>query len=870
MGLAVLHRPSVARLLGQLLLTVSWAEWRAHLWRQAAAWVAVALGVALGLSVHLINTAALGEFSAAVRAANGQPDASVRCSPACSDALVEQLALRPEVASAHPVLELGTYVLARDGRRVQATVLGVDGLSVAAVAPDLWPRPADGEDRLALLAPDRVFPNAAALAQTGWAEGDRLQVQQGSALQEWVVGGQVAAGGAPLLVMDIDAAQHRLGLEGQVTRIDLRLQPGWTGAPAETQLQQALQRQPGGWPAQARWHQPDEEAQAVSAMSRAYRVNLTVLALVALFVGVFLVFSVMALSVAQRMPQFALLGVLGLSAQERRRWVLAEAALTGAVGAVLGVLLGLGLAQAALHFLAGDLGGGYFPGVSPALQWSGWELALFGGLGVLAAVAGGWLPSREVEALSPAQALKGLGGSQLAPLPRALAPLLLLAGVVLTQLPPVAGLPLAAYASVACLLLGGIAGVPWVVQVVLGLLRRLPGQRSAPVLLALERAHHERHTATVAVAGVVASLSLAVALTVMVGSFRVGVTQWLDQVLPADLYARTATRSSASDGAYLPGDAAQRAAQIPGVLRAEASRLRSLTLAPGRPPVTLIARPLTDPAGQLPLTTPLWRGERLPGVPGVFVSEAMQSLYGAVPGSTLDLPLARQEQAQAQVQMQVQVQVLGVWRDYARQFGAVVMDTTDYQRMTADMRVNDLALWLQPEAELALIQAALQQELGGNAPMEFAVPRDIRAQSLRVFDRSFAVTRYLQGLAIAIGLFGIAASFSAQVLSRRREFGLLAHLGFTRQQVLVGMAAEGAAWTAAGALLGTVLGLAVAAVLVMVVNPQSFHWTMPLVVPWDRLALMAAGVVVLASVAAALSARAAVSVQAVRAVKEDW
>jgi len=168
------------------------------------------------------------------------------------------------------------------------------------------------------------------------------------------------------------------------------------------------------------------------------------------------------------------------------------------------------------------------------------------------------------------------------------------------------------------------------------------------------------------------------------------------------------------------------------------------------------------------------------------------------------------------------------------------------------------------------VQADLQRMASGGAPMEFAVPREIRAQSLRVFDRSFAVTHYLQALAIGIGLFGIAASFSAQVLSRRREFGLLAHLGFTRQQVLQTMAAEGAAWTAAGAVLGTVLGLAVAAVLVMVVNPQSFHWTMPLVVPWGKLALLGGGVVALASLAAVLSARTAVSVQAVRAVKEDW
>lgn len=853
-----------AHLLRGLLLSVSRAEWRAHVWRHSAAWVAVALGVALGLSVHLINAAALQEFSAAVRAANGQADASVRCQPSCNDALVTQLSQQPAVSSALPVVTVNTYVLARDGRRVLATVMGVDALSVASVAPELLPRAAESEDRLALLAPDRVFLNASASSQTGWSAGDRLQIQHGTELLDVVVAGQVPASGPALVVMDIDAAQQMLDFSGRVTRIDLRLAPGQIGPQAQQRLQTQLGEH---WPAQARWHQADEEAQAVSAMSRAYRVNLTVLALVALFVGTFLVFSVMALSVAQRMPQFALLGVLGLSSKDRRRWVLGEAALTGLIGACLGVALGLGLAQAALHWLSGDLGGGYFPGVTPQLVWSWPALLLFGGLGVLAAMTGGWLPARQVEAMSPAQALKGLGGHTPAPLSVWLAPMLLLAGLALTQLPAINGLPLAAYASVACLLLGGIAGVPWTVGRLLSLLRRLPGRRSAPLLLALERAHHERQAATVAVAGVVASLSLAVALTVMVGSFREGVTQWLDQVLPADLYARTATRSTASDGAYLPDGAVQRASEVPGVLRVEASRLRSLTLRSGQPDVTLIARPLTDPAGQLPLTQPLWTGPRLSHMPGVYVSEAMQALYGAVPGSQLQLPLAGPMGSSVSA---VDVLVLGVWRDYARQFGAVVMDLQEYQRLTGDGRVNDLALWLHPNAVLSQVQSALQDLVSDGAPVEFGVPRDIRAQSLRVFDRSFAVTRYLQVLAMGIGLFGIAASFSAQVLARRREFGLLAHLGFTRRQVLWSMAAEGAAWTAAGALLGTVLGLAVAAVLVLVVNPQSFHWTMPLVVPWVRLTLLAATVAALASLAAALSARAALSVQAVRAVKEDW
>ncbi len=125
-------------------------------------------------------------------------------------------------------------------------------------------------------------------------------------------------------------------------------------------------------------------------------------------------------------------------------------------------------------------------------------------------------------------------------------------------------------------------------------------------------------------------------------------------------------------------------------------------------------------------------------------------------------------------------------------------------------------------------------------------------------------------MAIAIGLFGIAASFSAQVLARRKEFGLLVHLGLTRAQIVAVVAGEGAVWTAAGALVGLALGLAVSVVLVQVVNPQSFHWTMELLLPWGRLAALAAAVLLAGSATAAVSARAAASQDAVAAVKEDW
>lgn len=832
--------------LGALLRRVSLPEWREHPWRHAVALLAVALGVALAFSVHLINASALAEFSQAVRAANGEPDVSLRAAAreGVDDALYERIAAAPGVAAATPVVEVDTLALTAAGTRLALRIAGVDAFTVAPVAPGLLPRPAEGASRFAVLEGDAVFLNAAAQQRLGLAPGGVLRVQQGLAMRSLRVAGTVAAGGLPLAVMDIAAAQAQFGRAGRVTRVDLRLAPGTTAA--QWQAATAL---PAGVAAVG----ADASAQRVSALSRAYRVNLTVLALVALFVGALLVFSVLALSVAQRTPSLALLGVLGLAAHERRRLVLAECALLGAAGSAIGLALGTALAAFALERLGGDLGGGYFPGVAPDLQFSWGGAVTFGALGVLAALAGGWLPARQAERLAPAQALKGLGQGTSHGLPAWTGPALLALGGALALLPPVAGLPLAAYLSVAALLLGGIASVPAAV----GALLALPTpRRSALALLALERARHERDTATVAVAGVVASLALAVALTVMVASFRDGVARWLDAILPADLYARTAFSVSASDAVFLPPGFVAAAVRVPGVERVEPLRVQSLQLDPARPSVALIARPLAQPARVLPLLDA--PRPAAPGTVGAFVSEALVELYGARPGTRLALPGVGD------------VEVRGVWRDYARQFGAVVLDDADYRRLSGDTRVNDLALWLAPGADAAAVQAALRALAGDPGLLEFAQPAQIRATSMAIFDRSFAVTYYLQAVAIAIGLFGIAASYSAQVLARRREFGLLAHLGFTRAEVVAVVAGEGAAWTAAGALLGLALGLAVSVVLVHVVNPQSFHWTMDLLLPWGRLAALLAAVMAAGSGTAALAARRAASHDAVLAVKEDW
>lgn len=814
--------------------------------RHAVAVLAVALGVALAFSVHLINESALGEFSAAVRQVNGQPDFELRAQrEGFDEAVLERVAAHPLVALASPVIELETQAVAADGSTVLLRVIGLDALAAAPLTPALMPRPAEGAPRLAIVDPGAAFLNAAASRRLGQAATLRLRSGSGSA--SFVVSGSVIADGPALAVIDIAGAQAAFGWLGRVSRIDVRLVPGAQRDAVLRELQ---------LPAGVRAAAPDEASQRVSNVSRAYRVNLTVLALVALFTGAFLVFSILELSVARRLPQLALLGVLGLAARERLALVLAESALIGLVGSVLGLLLGTALAALALQLLSGDLGGAYFPGVTPSLQFSVMAATVYGALGVAVAIAGGWLPARTAQHIAPAQALKGLGDGGAHRSVIWMGPLLLLVGVLLTQAPPIAEMPLAAYVAVACLLIGGIACVPAMVGL---LLRATKPPRNALALLAVQRARHERSSATIAVAGVVASLALAVALTVMVTSFREAVTRWLDTVLPADLYARAAAGGGA-DTVFVTPALIERVAALPGVARVESQRVASIQLDPQRPAVALIARPLDDPARRLPLL-----GELLPARPGVtsvYASEPLANLYGLGTGQSFELPLpdGRRER----------VFVRGVWRDYARQHGAVTLDASDYRRLTGDERINDLAMWVAPGTELAALQTRIRALAGPDTTLDFASAGEIRALSLRIFDRSFAVTYWLQAVAIAIGLVGIAASFSAQVLARKREFGLLAHLGLTRSQVLAVVAGEGAVWSLAGVALGLVLGIAVSAVLVHVVNPQSFHWTMELRLPWARLALLCAAMAAAGTVTAWWAGRAAGSRQAALAVKEDW
>lgn len=837
------------RRLGRWLLG---GEWRAHPVRAIVAVGAIALGVALGFSVDLINAAAFNEFSAAVKSLSGQSDLQVRGTQSTFDeALYPALAQHAAVALANPVLELDAVV---PGQKSALKILGLDIFRSAAIAPDLIGVPAEGRPFDNLM-DDTIFLSPAAMEWLNLEQGSLLQLRSGTQTITLRVAGSLvrAPAGQRIAVMDIGAAQWRFSRIGQLSRIELKLVEGINRDAFRAALAQEMR-------GRLLVTVPEDQEARTANMSRAYRVNLNVLALVALFTGAFLVFSTQALSVIRRRQQLALLRVVGLTRRQLLGQILLEGGALGAIGSLSGLALGYAFAATALHLFGGDLGGGYFPGVKPQVQFNPAAAAVFFLLGSGIALLGSAGPAWEAARALPAPALKS--GSEEAALSKLATPwpafACLASGAALTQLPPVSNLPVFGYLAVALLLVGGIALMPRFSALIFSALSR----HASGIIptLTLARLANAPNQASIALGGVLSSFSLMVAMAIMVSSFRVSLDDWLTNVLPADLYVRSA---AGGDTGGLKPDEQQMIAAASGIVRADFLRALQLTLDPSRPSVALIARRIdaADPGRSLPLTGAAIAANLLPNdVLPIWVSEAMVDLYGYRIGKRVSLPVGGSPH---------DFIVAGIWRDYARQSGSIQMRLSDYRALTGDMDVNDAALWLQSGVTAAQAVEALQRLPFGGA-LEFAEPKEIRALSLKIFDRSFAVTYLLEMVAIIIGLFGIAATFSAQTLARAKEFGMLRHIGVTRRQILAVLAAEGGLLAAIGIVAGFVLGWGISLILVFIVNPQSFHWTMQLHLPWGLLLAVAAILLMSAALTALVSGRYAVSGNAVRAVREDW
>lgn len=779
----------------------AWVRW-------CVALTMVAIGVMLAVAIHTVNHSALASFGQALDTVNGQASAQLVAPLGdMDDSQIDVWDSRRSdlgIRTISPVLVVRTDSL---------TVLGLDFFKAAYVSASLMPSAADGVPDL--FNAKALFLSAAALRTLNVRVGDSIVLQHGRESVSLVVAGEVPGAASQVIgVMDIGSAQWAFNRLGVVSRLDLRLEDGQTPQGLRTALQ-----------AQSETLQvvaTQDRDRRMSLLSRAYRVNLSVLAMVALLTGGFLVSTAVNLSIVRQRAELALLGVLGASEAWLRRFVWAQGGLIGALGGALGVGMGLMLAAVLMRWFGGDLGGNYFANSQPPMVIDWLAMAGLALAATLMGLGSAWLPLLQINWRQPMAVLRAGQAETLVFTPPtlkwSLGALCLSLGLLL--LPTLDELPWAAYGAIAALLCAGLMAIPWVLAQIWGGLSRALLLARVPAVLRLTvwRLAQAPSAATPLITGTVAAFSLTVAMMVMVSSFRTSVSDWLGMVLPADLYTIS---QAMADQPGLDANVQTLIAALPQVHKVETSRQRSLRLAYDRPEVMLIAKPLNL---QNPIQSVALLGlAKLPPEDGqsrvvVFGSEAMADVYGWRAGEEALLPLTEQGQQS--------VWVGGLFRDYGRQHGTVVMSTPDYERLTGDRSRSSVSVWLANGADPAKVMVQIQSLGAELAQLKWITASDVRQLSLKIFDRSFAMTYALEAAALFVALFSVAAGVTGQLILRRREFGVLAHLGMSAPDRWRLVSLEVGLLLVVAIIWATFLGVLMSQILIHKVNPESFHWTM--------------------------------------------
>jgi putative ABC transport system permease protein len=856
------------------LLWLIWGRWREQPGRLILSLFAVALGVALGLAIHLVNRSALSEFSDAVALVNGQAQRQVTSATGSfNDRVFDSVAQLAGIAAASPIIE--TNVEAGDEiPKSKIKLIGLDLFRAVGVTPELIfvsDTLADqSDDNLGGFRSDQIFLSAAALKFVKKTIGDKLVISIGTVKHEFVIAGRLSQVPSGQIIATTDIANlqwhfAKAGPEwlGRISRIDLKFDDLQDKQLTDQSLNTLLSEASIRFGSQLRIDTPQAATQRMSNVSRAYRVNLAVLGTVALIVGGFLVFSTMALMAQRQIADAAVLSLLGLKPASIQRFMLAQGLAIGLLGSLLGIALGLGLAQAFLALLGGDLGGGYFNGSTPRLSYSIIDLALFGLMGVAISLVAAWPAANQLvrSTQNPTTVLSGMylmnqaGRTKTISTAKkiGLIATCVVMAIAALYIPPIADLPLGGFAAMGLLLIAGVAVVPWLTQGGANALLTYFGPKlwQKPALwLGAHRLGRYPHTVSTALAGIVASVALASAMAIMVHSFRDSVNTWLGNILPADLYIRSSAKLLSEDQ--------QRIRATPGVARADFLRAQEITMRNDLPKVALIGRsfPSKNINEMLPLVgTTSIAPPSAQNIVEVYGSEAMVDLYGWRQGTTIPSPIGGSDWF-----------IAGIWRDYGRQHGAIVMSLQDLAKVTGQASASDIAVWIASGSSSDAVIKAIQT-MPQLAQSEARSSEAIRAISLKIFDRSFALTYVIEAIAILVAIFGVASTYAGEALSRKKEFGTLAHLGVRSNTVGQQIAFEALLAISLAVVWGATLGVGLAWILVRRINPQSFHWSMDFAWPTSLLLSSAMLLIALGVGSALVAYRSSLRTSAIVAMK---
>nr|MCU0256039.1 ABC transporter permease [Vicinamibacterales bacterium] len=664
-----------------------------------------------------------------------------------------------------------------------------------------------------------------------------------------------------LVLMDLAAAQWAMGRLGHVDRVDVQLRDPST---IDTAEQAIAARLPDGLTAQ----RPARRGAQVERMLAAFHLNLNALAWVALLVGLFLVYNTVSTSVIVRREEVGTLRALGVSRRAVLGLFLGEATVLAAAGTAIGVGLGRVLADAAVGLTSTTVNALYVASASAPPALSAPDVLVAALVGVPLSLAAAALPALEAARVSPLAAIRGADRLETRfafGWRRLIAPLVLLAlGAWLATLPPIDGLPVAGFASAFTLVFGAAFLVP-LVLFAFGRFGRVVMGRAFGVAGALANANLAGAIprVSVSVAALAVSLSMMVAIAIMIGSFRDTVAYWVGDTLKADLFVGPAARANGPGQSAVSEEVERLVASHP--LVADVDRFRTSTIDYGDVRVTLTAGDFGVVArrGNLVFKAPADGLERLRLAAGrdqVVVSEPFANRHGVGVGGHVELKTPAGPR---------RFEVVAVYFDYSSDRGVLAMDAATFARHFGGARPTGLSVYLVDGASPDEVRDALLRALAPDQRIFVYTNAALRAEVLRIFDATFAITYALEAIAIVVAIMGVAGTLLTLILERRREIAMLRLVGAERRQVRRMVVLEAAMLGGASQGVGLAVGLLLSLVLVFVINYQSFGWTIQFHVPWLFLAQMSVAIVVATALSGLYPARLASRIHVAAEVGEE-
>jgi putative ABC transport system permease protein len=785
----------------------------------------VACGVAAVVGMTLSARSALTSFENAVEFLRGKATHSLeRPAGPMNETLLAELARDPAVVWFSPVIDRRLRL--NNGELVR--LLGIDPFLDRAIRPEFTrahfqERNSENPERaLSFILDDRVALLDEKLASDlGLEVGKRFETNKGPLR---LVGTFPNPSGEPLILMDIDHAQALYGLQGSIDRVDLIVsnEVGFCS------------RWKNGFTVQS----SRKRSETFSSMLGAFRLNLEALSLLALFVGVFLIYNTAMFAVVSRRRDTGILRSLGARRYEVIVAFLSEILILGVIGGALGGLMGFFLTRLLTGLIGSSISNLYFFLRPAPSEWSLWILVIGIILGCTASLLGGIVPLADAMRTDPVKTLSGRVVSRESSRKArrtALGGLSILSVSFILFLLPNTHIYVG-FAGV----FGFLVGVSLLTGVVLvrltpflkWVLHRL-GKLSGKVAAGNIRQNLGR--TAVAVAAFMVALSMSVGLGAMIGSFRQSLIWWMETQLQGDLYI------GRIDEAEVPEDFFEQIRAIPGL--GGVHPYRNVQVLYHDTPIYVSA---VDASILQRYTRFGWlkggdeNWERVKRG-GVIISESFSRRFGISSGATITLE---------GIQGPTEFQVGGIFYDYTTEHGLVMMDRSTFLKVFGDRTINNIGIFIDrgnPRREELLAQV---KRLASDRGLPVQTQAQLRGNILEVFDTTFAITRSMRALAIVVAFFGIAGALLTLFMERRREFGIYRALGFSTGQVAQMTLFEGLGMGMVSFLLSTGVGTVLAVLLIRVINLRSFHWTIfyyPAVEPY----LLTAVTAIVASIGAA-------------------